>query len=267
MNRTTVKGLVLFTAAATALAVAPASGAMAAPGAPAADSAGAAKIAWGQCESPSLQRRGAECGLLDVPLDYSKPNGKKIQLAVSRIKAQGRREATTRASCWSTRAAPAAPASTLSVLGRVRPQRRRRRLRLDRLRPARRRLQRARAVAATPTTSTGRVRSTSRANQGIEQTWLTRSKDYAKACGEGRRRAAGPHDHGRLRQRHGVASARRSAPARSTSTASPTAPTSARSTARCTRSRCAAWCSTATSTRGRSGTRPTSTRTSRSSGT
>ncbi len=85
MNRKTVKGLVLFTAAATALAVTPAGGASAAP---AADSAGAAKITWGQCASPGLQRRGAECGLLDVPLDYSKPNGKKIQIAVSRIKAK-----------------------------------------------------------------------------------------------------------------------------------------------------------------------------------
>jgi pimeloyl-ACP methyl ester carboxylesterase len=81
-----VKGLVLFTAAAMLAAVAPASSALAAPGSPAGDSAGAASIPWGQCASPGLQRRGAECGLLSVPLDYSRPNGKKIQIAVSRIK-------------------------------------------------------------------------------------------------------------------------------------------------------------------------------------
>src|SRR3954452_5689621 len=82
----TVKGLVLFTAAATFAAVAPTSTALAVPAAPGTDGYGAASIPWGQCESPGLQRRGAECGLLDVPLDYSKPHGKKIQIAVSRIK-------------------------------------------------------------------------------------------------------------------------------------------------------------------------------------
>ncbi|WP_433081497.1 alpha/beta hydrolase [Dactylosporangium sp. CA-052675] len=85
MTKKTVKGLVLFTAAGLLAAVAPASSALAAPGAPSAEGY-SASIPWGQCESPGMQRRGAECGLLDVPLDYSKPNGKKIQIAVSRIK-------------------------------------------------------------------------------------------------------------------------------------------------------------------------------------
>ena len=64
-----------------------------------------------------------------------------------------------------------------------------------------------------------------------------------------RRRPARPHEddrHGRPTWR---ASARRSAPARSTTTASPTAPTSARSTARCTPTRSAGWSGTASSTR------------------
>ncbi|MFG2044918.1 alpha/beta hydrolase [Dactylosporangium sp. NPDC048998] len=78
-----MKGLVLFTAAATLAAVAPASSALAAPGG---DGNSAASIPWGKCASAGLQRRGAECGLLTVPLDYSKPNGQKIQIAVSRIK-------------------------------------------------------------------------------------------------------------------------------------------------------------------------------------
>jgi pimeloyl-ACP methyl ester carboxylesterase len=46
----------------------------------------AARIAWGPCESPTLQRRNAECGFVTVPLDYSRPNGAKAQIAVSRIK-------------------------------------------------------------------------------------------------------------------------------------------------------------------------------------
>src|SRR4029077_13559202 len=42
-------------------------------------------IAWGQCASASLQQAGAQCGLLTVPLDYAKPHGTKIKIAVSRI--------------------------------------------------------------------------------------------------------------------------------------------------------------------------------------
>lgn len=33
-----------------------------------------------------MQRRGAQCGFLEVPLDYDRPNGTKIKLAVSRIR-------------------------------------------------------------------------------------------------------------------------------------------------------------------------------------
>ena len=43
-------------------------------------------IQWGVCESAGLARRGAQCGFLEVPLDYRKPSKTKIKLAVSRIK-------------------------------------------------------------------------------------------------------------------------------------------------------------------------------------
>ncbi|GAA3090146.1 pimeloyl-ACP methyl ester carboxylesterase [Kribbella aluminosa] len=43
-------------------------------------------IQWGTCASAGLARRGAQCGYVEVPLDYSRPDGTKIQLAVSRIK-------------------------------------------------------------------------------------------------------------------------------------------------------------------------------------
>ncbi|MCE1178042.1 MAG: alpha/beta hydrolase [Micrococcales bacterium] len=43
-------------------------------------------ITWGACESPRLQAAGAECGMLTVPLDYARPSGTKIQIALSRIK-------------------------------------------------------------------------------------------------------------------------------------------------------------------------------------
>ncbi|QWF82397.1 alpha/beta hydrolase [Amycolatopsis sp. CA-230715] len=45
-----------------------------------------ATINWGPCTDPTLIAAGGECGFLDVPLDYDNPNGKKIQLAVGRVK-------------------------------------------------------------------------------------------------------------------------------------------------------------------------------------
>jgi pimeloyl-ACP methyl ester carboxylesterase len=45
-----------------------------------------ATIAWGTCDDEGLQDAGAVCGTLEVPLDYSHPNGTKIQLAVSMVR-------------------------------------------------------------------------------------------------------------------------------------------------------------------------------------
>ena len=44
-------------------------------------------IRWGSCTSERLQQAGAECGMLTVPMDYTRPTGTKIKLAVSRVKA------------------------------------------------------------------------------------------------------------------------------------------------------------------------------------
>ncbi len=43
-------------------------------------------IKWGKCSDPYLKSIGAQCGFLSVPLDYSKPGGRQIKLAVSRIR-------------------------------------------------------------------------------------------------------------------------------------------------------------------------------------
>ncbi|MET7424798.1 alpha/beta hydrolase [Dactylosporangium sp. NPDC005555] len=83
MDRKIAKGLALFITAAT-VAVAPAASGAAAR--TEVDSAPAVKITWEPCGVPDPQGAGAECGLLDVPLDYGKPNGTKIQIAVSRIR-------------------------------------------------------------------------------------------------------------------------------------------------------------------------------------
>ncbi len=42
-------------------------------------------IQWGECDNPRLVQAGAECGFLEVPLDYARPDGEKIKLAVSRV--------------------------------------------------------------------------------------------------------------------------------------------------------------------------------------
>ena len=48
---------------------------------------GTTPIAWSACTDSTLKSQGAECGYLSVPLDYAKPDGRKIELAVSRVKA------------------------------------------------------------------------------------------------------------------------------------------------------------------------------------
>ncbi|GAA0536200.1 alpha/beta hydrolase [Paractinoplanes ferrugineus] len=73
-------------AAAAALAVA-ASGAVATgAGAQARLKPGYPKLTWTTCTDSSLLSRKAECGFVTVPLDYKKPDGETIELAVSRIK-------------------------------------------------------------------------------------------------------------------------------------------------------------------------------------
>jgi pimeloyl-ACP methyl ester carboxylesterase len=43
-------------------------------------------VAWTTCTDASLRLAGARCGLLTVPLDYAKPTGTKIKLALSWIR-------------------------------------------------------------------------------------------------------------------------------------------------------------------------------------
>ncbi|MFL6145267.1 MAG: alpha/beta fold hydrolase [Labedaea sp.] len=42
-------------------------------------------VSWGACQVPRLISAGAQCGFVEVPLDYAKPSGTKIKLAVSRV--------------------------------------------------------------------------------------------------------------------------------------------------------------------------------------
>jgi pimeloyl-ACP methyl ester carboxylesterase len=43
-------------------------------------------IAWGPCTDETLTKGGAECGTLEVPLDHAHRDGKKITLALSRVR-------------------------------------------------------------------------------------------------------------------------------------------------------------------------------------
>ena len=76
----------LATAATFALVLGGAAVASGAPAEPPRGASGYPTIAWGECENAILKARKAECGFLAVPLDYAAPAGRKIQLAVSRIK-------------------------------------------------------------------------------------------------------------------------------------------------------------------------------------
>jgi len=66
------------------LATLPAS-ASAKPAVRSAAAAPAAAIKWGKCSNATLQSRHAQCGFVTAPLDYSKPSGATIKLAVSRV--------------------------------------------------------------------------------------------------------------------------------------------------------------------------------------
>src|SRR5690349_1206398 len=44
-------------------------------------------VTWVTCEKFGLGAGGTDCGYVTVPLDWAKPNGTKIKLAISRVKA------------------------------------------------------------------------------------------------------------------------------------------------------------------------------------
>ncbi len=46
-----------------------------------------APVTWGKCASASLQGAGARCGFLTVPMDYARPTGRTLKLAISRVRA------------------------------------------------------------------------------------------------------------------------------------------------------------------------------------
>src|SRR5205823_8342344 len=45
---------------------------------------GSSTVKWGECPA-NVAPLGLECGTLQVPLDYRKPDGQKIEIAISRL--------------------------------------------------------------------------------------------------------------------------------------------------------------------------------------
>ncbi|MFJ5834505.1 alpha/beta hydrolase [Streptomyces sp. NPDC093089] len=79
---TTNRGRKALTLALSATAVA----GVALAGGAVAPAAAATGLAWGDCAPAVKPLPGQQCALLSVPLDYARPDGERIQLAVSRLR-------------------------------------------------------------------------------------------------------------------------------------------------------------------------------------
>jgi pimeloyl-ACP methyl ester carboxylesterase len=170
----------LATAATFALALGGASVASGAQAEPPRGASGYPAITWGECENARLKTSKAECGFLAVPLDYTAPGGKTIQLAVSRV----RHTVPDRDYQGVMVVNPGGPGGSglaLSVLGAHVPKKAGAAYDWIGLDP--------RGVGASKPALTCDVKyagynrppyvPTTRA---IEKAWLTRAKDYAAAC-------------------------------------------------------------------------------------
>jgi len=170
-------------------------GALLAPSAGAAPEAAAGyqppPIEWGECESPDLVDAGAECGKVIVPLDYAAPDAKKIKLAVSRIKHKSP-DADYQGPMLVNPGGPGGSGLDLSVLGQYVPKNAGDTFDWIGFDP--------RGVGSSEPALTcdpnyfkynrpEYVPST----RELEQTWLKRSKGYARACGKAKAKALLPH--------------------------------------------------------------------------
>ena len=77
-------------------------------------------IEWGTCTRTSLVARNAECGFVIVPLDYARPGSTKIKLAVSRIKHKSA-QADYQGIMLVNPGGPGGSGLTLSILGEFVP--------------------------------------------------------------------------------------------------------------------------------------------------
>ncbi|WP_110081521.1 alpha/beta hydrolase [Actinokineospora spheciospongiae] len=140
-----------------------------------------APIGWGACANRGLARLGAECGFLEVPLDYAEPTGTKIRIAVSRIKAKVAPE-QYQGVVITNPGGPGGSGLVLSVLGGIVPNGAGLSYDWIGFDP------RGVGSSEPALTCDGNYFSYNRpfyvpVTPELEQTWLDRSRGYAAACG------------------------------------------------------------------------------------
>ena len=199
-------GLAAVAVVAGALSLAPPAQAVASPAAP---TYIPPPIVFGQCTSLTLQRFGAECGLLTVPLDYAQPGRQEDQARRLPGEAQAP-DAESQGVMLVNPGGPGGSGLVYSIFRSFVPERRRRCLRLDRLRPSRRRRQQPSLSCDGDYGGYNRPDYVP-VNAQLEQTWRSRADGVCRGLRRRRRRAARPHEDRRLRRRTWTASARRSA--------------------------------------------------------
>jgi pimeloyl-ACP methyl ester carboxylesterase len=150
--------------------------------APTAAATGTPAIEWGTCESRGLAQRNAECGYLSVPLDYSKPNGTKIQLAVSRIKHKAPDE-QYQGLMLVNPGGPGGSGLGLSVLGEFVPKKAGEAYDWIGFDPRGVGSSKP-ALSCLPDYMGPNRPDYIPWNRSVEKNWLDRSKEYAKACGK-----------------------------------------------------------------------------------
>ena len=192
----------------------------------------AESIDWGTCGEPGLQAAGAECALVTVPLDYTHPDGAKIKIAISRVK-HTMPDAQSQGPILINGGGPggAGIANALSTLGQLVPNGAGGSYDWIGFDP-RGVGPREPSLTCDPNYFDGHRPSTCPDGRSLEQTWLSRSKGYARRAAR-TAATARPHDHDRARQGHGQHPRRARRRSRSTTTATRTAPISVRSTRRC----------------------------------
>lgn len=138
-------------------------------------------IAWGSCQSPTLQHFTAQCGMLTVPLDYSRPRGTKITIAVSRI-AHTVPSSKYQGVMLVNPGGPGGSGLTLSVLGQFVPKGAGNAYDWIGFDP------RGVGSSRSALTCDGSYFGYDRpyyvpTNERLERTWLGKTRNYAKACG------------------------------------------------------------------------------------
>jgi pimeloyl-ACP methyl ester carboxylesterase len=139
-----------------------------------------APIPWGKCAGAGLDRRGAECGFLTVPLDYAHPARGTIKIAVSRIR-HTVPDAKYQGVMLTNPGGPGGSGLTLSVLGEFVPDGAGNAYDWIGFDP------RGVGSSRPKLTCDGTYFGYNRPyyvpiTPKLEETWLTRSKGYAKAC-------------------------------------------------------------------------------------